>query len=291
MDRESLRRRIRRLAFASPALSRAVMSGNFRSAFKGRGMDFDGLREYDPGDDALRMDWNATARFSKPYVKTWRDDRNLTVYLLLDESRSMDFGEGRTKRETCALAASLLAWACTLNGARVGALFFGGDDPRHQEPAAGESKAWALVGRIAAGSARSACGSGLDRALDSAMLHLKRRSLVVVMSDFMTAGWALPLARLARRHDLALVRIHDRLDGSAPPVRFAMRAVDSESGRPRLALPRSEAWKEGLASAASAARLEWLSAAAAARAPSLDLDSASDPAQAMVDFFGRRRRA
>ncbi len=126
MDEASLRERIRRLVFAAPALSEALSSGNFRSAFKGRGMDFESLREYDTTDDALRMDWNATARFGRPYVKTYRDDRDLTLYLIIDESPSMDFGAGRSKHETAALASSLLAYACSLNGVRVGALFFGG---------------------------------------------------------------------------------------------------------------------------------------------------------------------
>lgn len=295
MDRESLRRRIRRLAFASPALSRAVLSGSFRSAFKGRGMDFDGLREYDPSDDALRMDWNATARFAKPFIKTYRDDRNLTVYLVMDESGSMDFGRGRTKRETAALSASLLAYACSMNGVRVGALFFGGDRQEHREPAAGEGKAWALAERIASGRASGGLsgsrGSDLAKALDSAALHLKRRSLVVVLSDFLMTGYALSLAALARRHDLALLRIRDRLDEAPPDTRFAVRAVDAETGLRRLVVPRSAAWRETRASEASAARLELLSVAAASKAPCLDLDAASDPAQAMVAFFGRRRMA
>ncbi|HOX91906.1 MAG TPA: DUF58 domain-containing protein, partial [Spirochaetales bacterium] len=187
MNRDQLRASVRRLIFATPTLSRAVMSGNFRSAFRGRGMDFDGLREYDPNDDAMRMDWNATARLAKPYIKTWRDDRSLAVYLIVDESASMDFGRIRSKRETCALAASLLAYACVQNGASAGALFFGGHKHEHRKPLSGDRAAFSLVERIASGSAGMG-GSNLAAALDQAMLHLKRRSLVVVLSDFLSTA-------------------------------------------------------------------------------------------------------
>lgn len=311
MDRDKLRRNIRRLIFATPTLSRAVMAGNFRSAFKGRGMDFDGLREYDPGDDALRMDWNATARLARPFVKTWRDDRSLAVYLIIDETSSMDFGAGRSKRETAALAASLLAYACVQNGASVGALFYGGAGFEHLEPAQGERAAFALVERIASGSPKAGApkagalkaGLRLERAgsdqkradldlggaLDSAMTHLKRRSLVVVLSDFLSSAWERSLALLARRHDAAIIRVHDELDDGPPAGHFSLRAMDSESGRHYLVSARSASYRAGRGAEASARRLQLLAAAQAARVPLLELDSKSDPAQAMVAFFGRRR--
>ena len=133
MDDHAIRARIRRLVFVSAALSRAMLAGDFRSAFLGRGMAFDSVREYEVTDDAMRMDWNATARFARPFLKTYREDRGLSVYLVVDESASMEFGAGRTKRETAVLAASLLAHACALNRVLVGGLFFGGGGFEHFE--------------------------------------------------------------------------------------------------------------------------------------------------------------
>jgi uncharacterized protein (DUF58 family) len=293
----TFRERIRRLVFAAPALSEALTSGNFRSAFKGRGMDFEAVREYEATDDALRIDWNATARFGRPYVKTYKDDRDLTLYMIIDESASMDFGAERTKHETAALAASLLAYACSLNGIRVGALFFGGAagvDSR--TPAVGQGSALALMERLAEppeGNGDRArmkkAGSDLGTALTTASSILKRRSLVLVVSDFMTAGYALPLALLARRNDVVAIRVNDRLDSAPPPARTSIRTADAESGVPRLVVPWSKSYRESRTAYAKASRLEWLVALSACRTPFLEMDASTDPVEALVTFFGRDR--
>jgi len=294
MDDASQRERIRRLVFAAPALSEALMSGNFRSAFKGRGMDFDSIREYQVTDDALRIDWNATARFGRPFVKTYMDDRDLSLYLIIDESASMHTGVGRTKHETASLAASLLAYACSLNGVRVGACFFGGtDELDSRAPQGGQRAALALMERCATGPDASSleAGSDLAGALTAAASILKRRSLVLVIGDFMTTGYALPLALLARRNDLIAIRVHDPLDAAPPDTALSIRAGDAESGLPRLVVPRSSAYRQERARFAKAARLEWLVALSASRVPYLEMDASTDPVDALVTFFGRRRSA
>jgi uncharacterized protein (DUF58 family) len=293
----TFRERIRSLVFAAPALSEALTAGNFRSAFKGRGMDFEAVREYEATDDALRIDWNATARFGRPYVKTYKDDRDLTLYMIVDESASMDFGADRTKRETAALAASLLAYACSINGIRVGALFFGGGAGMdNRPPAVGQGQALALMERLAAPAEgdgtlgrRGCSGSDLGAALSSASSILKRRSLVLIVSDFMTAGYALPLALLARRNDVVAIRVNDRLDGAPPAMRASMRTADAESGLPRLVVPWSKAYRESRLAYAKASRLEWLVALSASRTPFIEMDSSTDPVEALVSFFGRDR--
>jgi uncharacterized protein (DUF58 family) len=294
MDEHAIRARIRRLVFVSPALSRAMLAGDFRSAFLGRGMDFDSVREYEVTDDAMRMDWNATARFGRPYLKTYREDRGLSVYLVVDESASMEFGAGRTKRETAVLAASLLAHACALNGVLVGGLFFGGGGFEHFEPAAGERPVRVLSERLLSGS-RTRTGqnqsSDIGGALEAAVAHLKRRSLVIVVSDFKAAGFAVPLALMARRHDAVAVLVRDALDARPPRVSFLLRARDAESGLPRLVAPRSRYHAEALAAESRSARLEWLKALAASKVPSIELDAGTDPARALMDFFRRRRSA
>lgn len=294
MDEHAIRARIRRLVFVSPALSRAMLAGDFRSAFLGRGMDFDSVREYEVTDDAMRMDWNATARFTKPFLKTYREDRGLSVYLVVDESASMEFGAGRTKRETAVLAASLLAHACSLNGVLVGGLFFGGGILEHFEPAAGERPVRVLAERLVSGPRIQGAwkpGSDIGGALEAAVAHLKRRSLVVVVSDFKATGFAVPLALLARRHDAVAVLVRDPLDVKPPGVSFLIRAKDSESGMPRLVAPRSRSYAGALAAEARNTRLEWLEALASAKVPSIELDAATDPARALMDFFKRRRGA
>jgi uncharacterized protein (DUF58 family) len=290
MDLEERKRSIRKLVFASSALSRALLAGDFRSSFKGRGMDFDGLREYGAEDDALRIDWNASSRLGRPYVKTYRDDRNLSVYIIIDESASMDYGEGGTKAERAAVAASLVAYACSLNGVRVGALFFGGDSLEHREPASGGRAAMTLMERIAEGRKGEGRGSELGAALEAAASYLKRRSLVLVISDFDMEAYALPLAVLARRHDLAALLVRDRkgrLTGLPP---FCVRAVDAESGRSALAFGSSRSYRAVLERAAKTQRLAWLAAVAAARVPYVELGPDTDIAHALIEFFSKARR-
>lgn len=296
MDDASQRERIRRLVFAAPALSEALLSGNFRSAFKGRGMDFDSIREYEVTDDALRIDWNATARFGRPFVKTYMDDRDLSLYLIIDESPSMHYGAGRTKHETASLAASLLAYACSLNGVRVGACFFGGTQTLDSRPPQGGQRvALALMERCASGPESDnntvTAGSDLAGALTAAASVLKRRSLVLVIGDFLTSGYALPLALLARRNDVIAIRVHDPIDAGPPGTSLSIRAGDAESGLPRLVVPRSRAYRDERSRFAKAARLEWLVALSASRVPYLEMDSSTDPVDALITFFGRRRTA
>lgn len=290
----SVRERIRRLVFAAPALSEALASGRFRSIFKGRGMDFESVREYEATDDALRMDWNATARFGRPYVKTYRDDRNLTVFLVIDESPSMGFGEGRAKSETAALAASVLAYACSLNGIKVGALLFGGPggiDSR--EPASGQGPAMTLMERLGSGGRaapeRRSRGSDLASALSLAASALKRRSLVFVVSDFMTSGYSLELALLARRHDVVAVRIRDDIDAAPPKLRVSLRAADAESGLRRFVVPFSKTYAESRDAYFKASRLEWLVALSASKTPFIEMDASTDPVETLVGFFRRAR--
>ncbi len=146
MDRDELHAQIRRLIFASPALSEAFSRGEFRSVFKGRGVDFEALREYDEGEDARFIDWNVTVRLSKPYVRLYREDRSLTLFLLIDLSPSMEMGSGElSKRDAAVLASSLLAYAAQLRGMPVGALLFDGTRFRFFAPRQGKVHALALI--------------------------------------------------------------------------------------------------------------------------------------------------
>jgi len=170
-------------------------------------------------------------------------------------------------------------------------------------PAAGQGAARARMERLAAkpasaggaacaaGPANASAGSDLGAALTAAASILKRRSLVLVVSDFMTAGYALPLALLARRHDVAALRVHDGLDAEPPALGLSLRAADAESGTPRLVVPRSAAYRESRSRSAKAARLEWLVALSASKVPYLEMDAETDPVEALMAFFGRRRSA
>jgi uncharacterized protein (DUF58 family) len=315
VNRDELHARIRRLIFASTALSEAFTRGEFRSIFKGRGVDFEALREYDEGDDARLIDWNVSVRLAKPFIRLYREDRSLTLFLLIDVSASMEAGSGElSKRDMAVLASSLLAYAAQLRGMPVGALIFSGEPLRYFEPRRGKAHALALIeaavaadSRTAAqglvsrraaaagrGSARSsveapAAGSDLPGAFDTAGRILKRRSLVIASSDFFAAGYMPSLARLARRHDVVALRLRDDLDGKLPGA-GAFTLHDAEGGE-RLWMPlRSRRLRAAWADFHEAEDRRFEEACVAARVPRLELDTACDPALALLEFFGRRRR-
>lgn len=273
--------------------------------FRGRGIEFDTLRDYDAEDDARLIDVRATARFGRAFVRTYREDRNLTVLLVLDESRSMSYGTGRTRREAAGVAASLLAYAAALNGTAVGAVFFDEADISFVPPRQGRRPALALTERLSAveaggrstAAARPAAGrsSGLAGALEAARTVLKRRSLVFVLSDFRAAadgpaGYSGPLGRLAARHDVVAVRITDPADSEPPGSGAASEVFDAETRRPVFLALGSRGLREAWTAFQGGIRLDCLRALRSSEAAFLELGTEEDPGKALVAFFERRRR-
>lgn len=304
MPAEAARRTLRRLLFTAPSLSRALLSGGFRSVFRGRGIEFDALRDYDAEDDARLIDGRATARFGRAFVRTYREDRNLTVLLVMDESRSMSYGTDRTRREAAGVAASLLAYAAALNGTAVGAVFFDEEGISFVPPRQGRRPALTLTERLSAESAgdrgptvRPSAGgsSGLAGALEASRAVLKRRSLIFVLSDFRAAsdgpaGYSGSLGRLAARHDVVAVRITDPTDSELPGPGAASEVFDAETGRPVFLPLGSKGLREAWSAFQGGIRLDCLRALRSSEAAFLELGTAEDPGKALVAFFERRRR-
>ena len=300
MDREELNERARRLVFASPAISVAWSRGEFRSLFHGRGLDFDSLRDYAPGEDARLIDWNATARQGKPYVRAWRDDRSLTLFLLVDHSASMEEGSGEcSKLDQAILSSALLGRAASLRDMPVGGIHFDQEIIGSLEPRRGRSSDLVFAtlaareeGRESAGFARQAESPqafGLAKAIDAAIRMLKRRSLVVILSDWRARAWRDPLARLGARHDVVAVRLRDRLEEELPAA-GSLEVVDAETRSLAFLASSSrksrEEWKDFWSRDAERIRQVF----ADCRVASIDLDSSDDPALRFLQFFDSRRR-
>jgi uncharacterized protein (DUF58 family) len=293
VDRDRLHDRIRRLLFASPALARAFARGDFRSVFRGRGIEFDSLRDYSPDDDARLIDFRATARLGRPFVRSYREDRSLTVFLVIDVSASMDQGSGElSKLDLGVLASSLVAYAAQFRGLPVGCLVFAATVLGRLAPRRGKAHALAVADAAAAIAASREAGlrkgSDLAGALRTTALLLKRRSLVLVLSDFRARGWERSMGELARRHDVVALRLSDRLDLDLPKA-GAFEFVDPESGEaawfPLASRRFRQDWETRGAEARDASRrgLQDL------RVPVLELDTEDDPALRLLDFFERRR--
>ena len=207
------------------------LQGDFRTAFRGAGVDVADLREYQFGDDLRHVDWNVTARTDTAHVREYLEDREVTAWLLVDGSASMDFGPvERRKHVVVTEVAAALAQVLSRGGNRVGAIIF---DSRLREtirPRQGRNQVLRILARLLAPPPAGAGATDLAVALRAALGILRRRSLVVIVSDFLsTPGWQGLLAQLAQRHDVVAVQVVDQREFDLPAVGM-IYVEDAETG-------------------------------------------------------------
>lgn len=220
--------RARYLKLAAISVSEGMRTGGFRSCFRGQGMEFDGVRDYERGDDIRSIDWNVTARSGKPHVKVYREERELTVFLIVDDSLSMDTAPGSvSRREKAIEAAALIAFAAEMNASPVGLVTFDGSTGKVLKPRAGRDQILTILASLDHGK-KPRAGSSLGGALAGAARVLRSRALVIVLSDFRTTGYEKALGILSRRHDVLAVRIVAPSDGELPDAGY-VRFVDPET--------------------------------------------------------------
>lgn len=213
-------------------------AGEYRSAFRGRGMEFEEVRPYFPGDDVRHIDWNVTARANAPFIKEFREERELTLMLVVDISPSMLLGtggrDGRTdKRLQAARLAGALAFAAVRNNDRVGMISFAGDIERYLPPRKSRGHAWAVI-HAAFGDAGASRTTNLALALERLGRTLRRRTVICVLSDFVsTEDHSKALSALARRHNLHTFLLTDPLEEQLPSVGL-IALEDAETGRVRM---------------------------------------------------------
>lgn len=230
---------IRRLQLLLQRRVDSPFAGEYRSAFRGMGMEFEEVRPYMPGDDVRHIDWNVTARTGEPFIKQFREERELTLMLVLDISGSMRFGggglDGRTdKRLQMARVAGALAWAAIANGDKVGMLAFTEEIEHHLPPRRARGHAWQIL-RTAYAPPPSRRGTHLAAALERVQRTQKRKAVVAVLSDFIAAPSSERiLSVLARRHKVHAFMVHDPLEESIPAGVGLVELEDAETGRPQL---------------------------------------------------------
>ncbi|MDR3247417.1 MAG: DUF58 domain-containing protein [Treponema sp.] len=295
MDRRELLRRITAFPLTASGLSEDLLSGGYRSVFKGQGIEFDEARYYEIGDDARFIDWNVSARFGEPYVKMYREERELSVFVIMDTSPSMHTGWGEmSSYEQGIFVAALIAFSAEKAGQRVGALFFDRDITQVFPPRKSRRHIMSILGSAAAiGSdtalpAGSAQASNLRAALQGAGRFLKRRSLVVVVSDFFAGGWEQEFEDLAARHDLIAIGIGNSQEGEFSDLGL-IPLEDPETGVSfygATAFPGfRKAWSHW-----NRERREYVeSLCRRAGAACLFLSSAEDTPTALTRFFSGRR--
>jgi uncharacterized protein (DUF58 family) len=232
LTREVLRQ-VRRLQLRARRAVEDPLGGAYRSVFKGAGIAFEEVREYQPGDEIRSIDWNVTARMGHPFIKRYIEERELTVLFLMDSSASMTLGSAdQAKRDVVAEIAALLALCAVSNNDKVGLLFVTGVVERFVPPRKGPRHALRLIRDLFAHVPRDVA-TNLRLGLDFLNKVLKRRALIFVFSDFLDEGYERAMQRSARRHDVVAVTIRDPREESLPDVGL-LEIQDAETGEPVL---------------------------------------------------------
>ena len=243
MISEELLKKIQRFHFETRRRANDLFAGQYESAFKGRGMEFAEVREYQIGDDIRSIDWNVSARFGHPFVKVFHEERELTVMLLLDLSGSHLFGtRGKFKRKLLAEVAGMLAFLAIRTNDKVGAILFSSNVEKYIPPKKGASHVWRLIKEIFTYEPQD-----LHTNVDSVLSYLnrvaKRHSIVFLISDCMDTGFEKSLRLTSRKHDLTIIRMSDPAEEELPYVGL-LTLRDPETGQVSLINTRSKGLKE-----------------------------------------------
>ena len=293
MTPQELLKRVRKIEIKTKALSHQIFAGEYHSAFKGRGMAFSEVREYQYGDDVRNMDWNVTARMSAPYVKVFEEERELTVVLLVDISRSGLFGTvGETKRELVAEIAATLAFSAMVNNDKVGALFFSDTVEKFIPPKKGRSHLLHIIREILEYTPGHD-GTDIGEALRYLTNAIKRRCTAFVLSDMLDVDetgaprYEEALKVAVNRHDISVIRVYDPRERTIPDVGL-VHVKDSETGK--------GAWINTSSKRTRAAYEQWFRTASESAAKlfnryqvdSVDTGTDQDYVKNLIALFHRR---
>ncbi len=233
MDANELLKKVRKIEIKTRGLSNNIFAGEYHSAFKGRGMTFAEVRQYQYGDDIRDIDWNVTARQRTPFIKVYEEERELTVMLLIDVSGSRDFGAvGPTKREIMAEIAATLAFSAIQNNDKIGVIFFSDRIEKFIPPKKGRKHILFIIRELLDFTPQSQ-GTDIATALQYFTDALKKRCTTFLISDFIDEhDYSKALTVACNRHDIIALQVYDRRDSQMPNVGL-MRVADLETGRER----------------------------------------------------------
>jgi len=281
---------LRRLEWTAVRRLDGLLRGDYRTLFRGHGLDLAEVREYQEGDDVRHMDWNVTARLQTPHVREYHQDRDLAAWFLLDLSASIDFGARLKKHAVSTGFVTVLARLLTRHGNRVGALLYG-DGVETLVPArSGRRHVLHLLHRMMQRPERPPQATKLDELLAAAFQVLKRRSAVFVVSDFISEpGWERPLTELARRHDVVAVRVHDPLERELPDLGM-ITVQDPETGEQLFVDTHDRGFRRRFAEEAAKREAGLRKSFAIAGVDLLELSTEEALLDAVVRFAGLRKR-
>lgn len=287
MESSELLKKVRKIEIKIKGLSRHLFSGEYHSAFKGRGMSFSEVRSYQYGDDVRNIDWNVTARTGEPHVKVYEEERELTVLLLADASASSLFGSVRQfKSEVVTEICALLAFSAITNNDKVGLLLFTDRVELFIPPKKGRGHILRIIRELLDFEVKGR-GTNLAIALEYFQHVIKKRCIGFVLSDFLTEGYEDALRIAARRHDLIGVRVSDVRDETLPDMGL-VQAEDPESGTIAWLDTGSEAVRTRYAERFGAYSRYFKGAFLRAGADTVDIRAHTSYTQALLQFFQKR---
>jgi uncharacterized protein (DUF58 family) len=268
-----------------------LLQGDYRTIFRGVGLDFRDLREYEPGDDVRHIDWNVTARMDTPYVREYSEDREVTAWLLLDRSPSMGFGPiDRPKELVLCELATVIARLLTRSGNRVGAILFDNEIESTLPPRNTKNQVLALTHDLLRRPRVNGAITDLSGLLEYALGAIRRRSLIVLVSDFITPhGWEQPLLQLTERHEVVAIRLVDPREYHLPDAGVIV-VEDAETGE-QLTVDSSDAeFRQRLHRAGEDREEELRAATARAGVDIHEVSTEDDLVDALVRIVEARKR-
>jgi uncharacterized protein (DUF58 family) len=288
IPREILKK-VRRLEISTRGLVNEVFSGEYHSVFKGRGMNFSEVREYQYGDDIRSIDWNVTARVGAPYVKLHEEERELTVMLVVDVSASGDFGtHERMKGEIAVEICALLAFSAIKNNDKVGLIVFSDRIEKFVPPRKGRRHVLRVLRELLFFEPEGR-GTDIGMALEYLTRVTRRRAVAFLVSDFLSSDYRRELAVAGRRHDVIAIHVTDRREVELPPVGF-VEFEDAESGENVLINTSGADFRDALAQRGEVARASLTKMFRSTKVDSIEIRTDRDYVDPLMRFFRQRAR-
>jgi uncharacterized protein (DUF58 family) len=289
LSTSALLKKVRKIEIKTKGLSNHIFAGEYHTAFKGKGMAFSEVREYQPGDDIRSIDWNVTARYNSPFVKVFEEEREMTVMLLIDVSASGNFGtQEQFKRELATELAAILAFSAINNNDKVGVIFFTDKVEQFIPPKKGKSHILRIIREVLAFEPTGK-GTDIAGALEYFSAVIKKRSICFILSDFMSKEFDRPLKISSKKHDLVALRIHDKREDTLPNVGL-VPMQDAETEKMLFVDTSSKKVRDNFAKNRAQATEKLRKLFPASGVDLIDITTGTDYVKPLINFFKTREK-
>ncbi|PJA98206.1 MAG: DUF58 domain-containing protein [Ignavibacteriales bacterium CG_4_9_14_3_um_filter_30_11] len=287
METKELLKQVRQIEIKTKGLVNHVFSGEYHSIFKGRGMEFSEVREYQVGDDIRSIDWNVTARFGHPYIKVFEEERELTVMLIIDLSGSLNFGTvNKTKQQIAAELSAILAFSALKNNDKVGLILFTDKIEKFVPPRKGRKHVLRIIREVLSFEAEGK-ETNIDMALQFFNNSIKKRSIAFLLSDFIDEGYEKILRIVSKKHDLIGLVLSDRREKEIPKIGL-IKITDSETGKDRWLDTSNRKVYESIKKMNKENDLKRKNIFLSSRLDNIEIETDKDYVKPLVQFFKMR---